>query len=69
MKADRKQSRRNWEMEWKEKSITETVETETKRSSSQKFRARDWRITGGQGKREAVVELTDGQAQGGREVK
>ena len=30
MKADRKQSRRKWEMEWKEKSITETVETETK---------------------------------------
>ena len=30
MKADRKQSRRKWEMEWKEKSITETVETEMK---------------------------------------
>ena len=30
MKADRKQSRRKWEMEWKDKSITETVETETK---------------------------------------
>ena len=34
-----------------------------------KMESQDWRITGGQGKREAVVELTDGQAKGGREVK
>ena len=69
MKADRNKSRRKWRWNGRNKSITETVETETKRSSSQKFRARDWRITSGQGKREAVVELTDGQAQRGREVK
>ena len=54
-------------MEWKEKSITETVETETKDHQVRNLEPGDWRITGEQGKRR--IELTDGQAQGGREVK
>ena len=55
-------------MEWKEKSITETVETETKDHQVRNLEPgtgnHEWTR-----KREAVVELTDGQAQGGREVK
>ena len=55
-------------MEWKDKSITETVETETK-----DHQVRNLEPGTGESrwtrKREAVVELTDGQAKRGREVK
>ena len=55
-------------MEWKDKSITETVETETKDHQVRNLEP-GLANHGGQGKREAVVELTDGQAKRGREVK
>ena len=54
-------------MEWKDKSITETVETETKDHQVRNLEpgTGESRVT----REEAVVELTDGQAKRGREVK
>ena len=49
-------------MEWKDKSITETVETETKDHQVRNLEPGTGESRSGQGKREAVVELTDGQA-------
>ena len=49
---------------WKSKARAREEDSQWKQVKDLwKWRARDWRITGGQAKSKAVVELTDGQAQ------